>query len=61
MAPFYNVPTSLVFGEEAGLFPHHVAVSHAVARAMPGLPFDVTSTADFDAARLGEWVDRTLQ
>ncbi len=61
MAPFYNVPTSLVFGEETDLFPHHLAVSHAIAHAMPGLPFDVTNTADFDSARLGEWVDRTLQ
>jgi len=61
MAPFCNVPTSLVFGEPAGLFPHHVAVSHAVARAIQGPSFEVTKTADFDSARLGEWVDRTLQ
>ncbi len=60
MAPFYNVPTCLLFGAEAGLFPQHAAVSREVAAAMPGLPFELTNTSDFDPAHLRAWVDPLL-
>ena len=60
MAPFYNVPTSLLFGAEVGLFPQHAAVSRSMAGATPDLPYELTKTANFDAGHLGAWVDRTL-
>jgi ABC-type polysaccharide/polyol phosphate transport system ATPase subunit len=60
MAPFYNVPTSLLYGAEAGLFPQHAAVSHGMASAMPDVPYELTKIANFDAGHLGAWVDRIL-
>jgi ABC-type polysaccharide/polyol phosphate transport system ATPase subunit len=60
MAPFYNVPTSLLFGAEVGLFPQHAAASRGMAGAMPDVPYELTKTADFDSGHLGAWIDRTL-
>lgn len=60
MAPFYNVPTCLLFGAEVGLFPQHAAVWRGVADAMPDLPCALTRTADFDPALLRAWVDPLL-
>ena len=60
MAPFYGVPTLTVFGEEAGLFPHHAAVSRRIADALPDVRFDTTKTTELDTARLGDWIDRAL-
>ena len=61
MAPFYGVPTLTVFGEEAGLFPHHAAVSRRVAHALPDVRFDTTKATELDTTRLGDWIDRALQ
>ena len=61
MAPFYNIPTSLVFGEEKGSFPLTAPVAREIGAALPDRHFDITRTTDFDPARLGEWVDQVLQ
>ncbi len=61
MAPFYNVPTLTVFGEEAGLFLQHVAVARQIAGALPDVRFDTMKATDLDAARLGAWIDQVLQ
>ena len=61
MAPFYNIPTSLVFGDEKGSFPQRAAVAREIGAALPDRRFDMTRTTEFDPARLGEWVDHVLQ
>ena len=61
MAPFYDIPTALVFGEEIEPFPLQAAVARDIAATRPDRPFELMRTTDFDPARLGAWVDRVLQ
>ena len=61
MAPFYNVPASLVFGEEKGSFPLTAPVAREIAATLPDRRFDITRTTEFDPARLGAWIDHVLQ
>lgn len=60
MAPFYNVPTSLVTGEDVGLRSLHVGLAREVARAMPNVRFDFTEMRDLDLTRLDTWIDQAL-
>ena len=61
MAPFYNVPVSLMFGEEKGSFPLTAPVAREIGAALPDRRVDMTRTTEFDPVRLGEWVDHVLQ
>ena len=61
MAPFYNVPVSLMFGEEKGSFPLTAPVAREIGAALPDRHVDMTRTTEFDPARLGEWIDHVLQ
>ena len=60
-APFYNVPATLVFGEETDSFRSNASVARGIAASLPELPFEMTRTTEFDLARLGEWIDHVLQ
>ena len=61
MAPFYNVPASLVFAEEAQTFRLKAAVAREIAAALPDRPFEMTRATEFDPAGLGAWIDHVVQ
>ena len=61
LAPSYNVPVSLMFGEEYGSFRLQDAVAREIGAALPDRCFDMTRTTEFDPVRLGAWVDHVLQ
>ena len=60
IAPFNNVPTLMVFGEDVGAFAHHAAVTREIAKAMPDVRVDTTRTTELTPARLGAWIDQAL-
>jgi hypothetical protein len=60
MAPFYNVPTSLVLDEPVGLRALHFSLAKEVAEAMPNVRFDLTKMKDFHLAQFDTWIDQAL-
>ena len=61
LAPSYNIPVSLMFGEENESFRLQGAVAREIGAALPERCFDMTRTTEFDPVRLGAWVDHVLQ
>ena len=61
MAPFYDVPATLVFAEETDSFRPNASVAREIAASLPDLPFEMTRATEFDPARLGAWIDHVLQ
>ena len=60
IAPFYNVPTSLVIDEPVGLRALHFSLAKEVAAAMPNVRFDLTKMKNFHLAQFDAWIDQAL-
>ena len=60
IAPFYNVPTSLVIDEPVGLRALHFSLAKEVAAAMPNVRFDLTKMKDFHLTQFDTWIDQAL-
>ena len=60
MAPFYNVPTSLVLDEPVGVRALHFSLAKEVAAAMPNVRFDLTKMKNFHLAQFDAWIDQAL-
>ena len=60
LAPFYNVPTLMVFEEEGKLFSHHVKVLRSAAETVTDVCVDVEKANELTPTRLGAWLDQVL-
>ena len=61
LAPFYNVPTLLVFEEEGKLFLHHVRVLRSVTEAVTDVRVDIEKASGITSTRLSNWLDQVLR
>ena len=60
LAPFYSVPTLMVFEEEVGLFSHHVKALRSAAETVTDVCVDIEKANELTPTRLGAWLDQVL-
>ena len=60
LAPFYNVPTLMVFEEEGKLFSHHVNVLRSIAETVTDARVDIEKASGITPTRLSAWLDQVL-
>tara|TARA_B100001123_G_scaffold116805_1_gene136003 strand:- start:1145 stop:2977 length:1833 start_codon:yes stop_codon:yes gene_type:complete len=60
LAPFYRVPSLLLFDEDGGLSAHHRRTSQSIAEVMDDSAIDVVPAPELNPARLSAWIDQAL-
>ena len=60
LAPFFNVPTLMVFEEEGKLFSHHVNVLRSIAETVTDVRVDIEKAGGITPTRLSAWLDQVL-
>ncbi len=60
LAPFFRVPSLLVFDEEGGHSAHHRRTARTIADVMDDRTTDIVRAPELNPARLSAWIDQAL-